>query len=145
MSNHYLPVEDQMLEAMNRIYAIKDPVERLKVIHKIQKFLSSQLRTAKRDAAYSARKTMTSSQLESLTDIYRKDIDYLVRCHIEDNPALPVLKHMRTKITKSIDLRGVSGHNRTIWEQMDELPESIDGDELRIMPLINEPSVDDRF
>lgn len=129
---------------IDRIYAIKDPVERLKVIHLLQAFITTELRKAKRDAAYSSRKTYTSTEIENKTGIYRKDIDYLVRCYITDNPAAPVPKHMKKSIKASVNLTSINDRNdRTIWKQMDKLTEPIDGDELRVMPLLDDPPIDE--
>ena len=142
MSNSYLAIEDNVTQVMDKISAVRDPAERLKILNEIQHFIVKELRKAKRDAAYSARKKFSSRELEEITNIYRKDIDYLVRCYMEDHPAAQRIKHTRIKIGSSVDLRSVGDRrDRTIWKQMDELPEPLDGDELRVMPLLDEPPV----
>jgi hypothetical protein len=98
-------VEDQITMVTDTIYSEKDPLERLRAIRALERSLVQRLRKLKREAAYDAVLTMPSSEVGHRLQMDRKDVDYLVRCYLADNPHKPAPpRKKRHAIDSFVDL-----------------------------------------
>lgn len=90
------------------LYSETDPINRLDAARKLEKTITAIFRKAKREAAYEAAMIASSSEIGDRVGAYRRDIDYLVRCYMEDNPHQPAPpRRSRREIESFVDLSGL--------------------------------------
>lgn len=82
-------VEDQVTMITDSIYAEQDPVERLRALRILERSLVQRLRKLKREAAYDAAMKHPSRDIAERVGMDRKDVDYLIRVYLVDNPQKP--------------------------------------------------------
>lgn len=107
MASTYMALEDSLLQILTSLQAERDPLERLRTIRRLEATSASAFRKIKREAAYDARMTMPAIQIAELLEMDRKEVEYLVRVYLVDNPYAPKppLKK-RAKIDSFVDLSG---------------------------------------
>lgn len=100
-------MEDSLLHILTSLEAERNPVERLRTIRMLEATSTKAFRKIKREAAYEARMTHSSSDIADALEMDRKDVDYLVRVYLVDNPYAPKppVRHRGT-ITDFVDLSG---------------------------------------
>lgn len=107
MSMTYTMLEDQLLALIEAATSDRDPIIRLQNIRRIKGQALHYLRKAERKAAYDARMAFSSSDIADAIRMDRKDLDYLVRVYLLDNPEKPAPKRQkRVDISQYIDLSG---------------------------------------
>lgn len=98
-------IEDQITMLTDSIYAEQDPVERLRALRIIERSLVQRLRKLKREAAYDAAMAHPSRDIAERVGMDRKDVDYLVRVYLEDNPQkVPPPRRKRHTIDSFVNL-----------------------------------------
>jgi hypothetical protein len=98
-------IEDQITMLTDTIYSEPNPVERLRALRILERSLVQRLRKLKREAAYDAAMTMPSSEVAHRLEMDRKDVEYLVRCYLGDNPHKPAPpRRKRHAIDAFVDL-----------------------------------------
>lgn len=96
-----------MLQILTSLQAERDPVERLRAIRRLERTVVGSLRKLKREAAYDARMTMPTVQIAELLEMDRKDVEYLVRVYLVDNPYAPKPTiRKRKELGNFVDLSG---------------------------------------
>jgi hypothetical protein len=107
MSTTYTTLEDSLLNILTSLEAEKDPVERLRAIRRLETTAVKAFRRIKREAAYDARMTRSSGEIADAVGMDRKDLDYLIRVYLVDNPYAPKPPHRtRHTIDHFVDLSG---------------------------------------
>lgn len=105
MSINYTLLEDQLLALIDSVVAEKDHIIRLKYLRRLKKQALHYLRKEERRAAYEARMVFTYKDMAEAVGMDAKDIEYLVRVYLVDNPDKPAPKtRKRVDITQYIDL-----------------------------------------
>ena len=101
----YRALEDSILNIITSIEAERDPVERLKMARAIQSTVRKALMPVNQSAAYAARMIYPTAQIADLTGIDRKNIEYLVRVYLANNPNAERPKfRKRVEVTSFVDL-----------------------------------------
>lgn len=96
-----------MLQILTSLEGERDPVERLRAIRRLEGVSTRAFRKLKREAAYEARMARPSVEIAEMLEMDRKDIDYLVRVYLVDNPYAPAPpRKNRSKIERFVDLSG---------------------------------------
>jgi hypothetical protein len=104
MSNHQIHDHIQLLADI--VAAEPDPLRRLKAARTAEQQSKAMFRRIVRKAAYDARMTFSSQDIQEITGIDRKDIEYLVRVYLLDNPMEPRPKQrQRADLSTYLDLR----------------------------------------
>lgn len=107
MASTYTALEDSLLQIITSLEIERDPVERLRAIRKLEAVSTRAFRKLKREAAYEARMSMPAIQIAELLDMDRKEIEYLVRVYLVDNPhAQEPARRKRIAIDQFVDLSG---------------------------------------
>ena len=107
MASTYMALEDSMLQILTSLEAERNPVERLRAIRRLEATSTRAFRKLKREAAYEARMTMPAIQIAELLEMDRKDVEYLVRVYLVDNPHAPKPPlEQRKQIDQFVDLSG---------------------------------------
>lgn len=107
MASTYMALEDSLLQIITSLQAERDPIERLRAIRRLEATSTRAFRKLKREAAYDARMTMPTVQIAELLEMDRKDVEYLVRVYLVDNPHAPKPTIRKRKdIGDFIDLSG---------------------------------------
>ncbi len=100
-------IEDQITMITDSIYAEPDPVERLRALRILDQSITHRLRKLKREAAYDAAMTHPSRDIAERLGMDRKDVDYLVRVYLVDNPQKPAPpRRKRHAIDSFVNLSG---------------------------------------
>ena len=107
MASTYMALEDSLLHIITSLQAERDPIERLRTIRRLEATSTRAFRKLKREAAYDARMTMPAVVIAEVLEMDRKDVEYLVRVYLVDNPhaAKPPIRQ-RKHIEHFIDLSG---------------------------------------
>ena len=107
MASTYTALEDSLLQILTSLEAERNPLERLRAIRRLEVTSVRSFRKLKREAAYEARMTMPANQMAELLGMDRKDVEYLVRVYLVDNPYAPKPPiRQRVKIDSFVDLSG---------------------------------------
>lgn len=107
MSMNYTLIEDQLLAMIESVTSDNDPITRLKHLRRLKKQATHYLRREERRAAYEARLTHAYADIAEAVGMDRKDLEYLVRVYLVDNPEKPApKKRQRVDISNYIDLSG---------------------------------------
>lgn len=107
MSMTYTMLEDQLMMLIESATSDKDPIIRLKHLRRLKKQALHYLRRAERKAGYDARMVFASADIAESVGMDRKELEYLVRVYLVDNPEKPRPKQrQRVDITSYIDLSG---------------------------------------
>lgn len=105
MATTYMALEDSLLQILTSLEAERNPVERLRAIRRLEATSTRAFRKLKREAAYEARMTMPAIQIAELLEMDRKDVEYLVRVYLVDNPHAPEPpRRQRKQIDQFVDL-----------------------------------------
>lgn len=107
MSINYTLIEDQLLATIESATSDSDPIVRLKYLRRLKKQALHYIRQAERKAAYDCRMKFAYSDIADAVGMDRKEIEYLVRVYLVDNPEKPKPKmRQRVDISDYIDLSG---------------------------------------
>ena len=100
INNHLLVLADIAL-------AETDPLRRLKAARQAEQGSRKTFRRIVRKAAYDARMIFSAQDIQDITGIDRKDIDYLVKAYLQDNPMDPKPKQRKhVDLSEYMDLTG---------------------------------------
>lgn len=101
----YRALEDSILNVITSIEAERNPIERLKMARAIQSTVRKALMPINQHAAYDARMIYPTAQISDLTGIDRKNVEYLVRVYLINNPNAERPKfRKRIEVTSFVDL-----------------------------------------
>lgn len=107
MSINYTLIEDQLLALIESATSDSDPIIRLKYLRRLKKQALHHIRKEERKAAYDCRMKFAFSDIADSVGMDKKDIEYLVRVYLVDNPDKPKPKmKQRVDISDYIDLSG---------------------------------------
>ena len=104
MSNH--EIHDHLQVLADIVAGEPDPLRRLKSARTAEQQSKEMFRRIVRKAAYDARMIFSGQDIQDVTGIDRKDVDYLVRVYLLDNPMEPRPKQrQRADLSNYLDLR----------------------------------------
>ena len=104
MSNH--EIHDHLVVLADIVASEQDPLRKLKAARTAEQEAKAMFRRIVRKAAYEARMTFSYQDIQDVTGIDRKDVEYLVRVYLLDNPMEPRPKQrQRADLSSYLDLR----------------------------------------
>jgi hypothetical protein len=102
----YMQLHDQMVAITDSLWAERDPIKRLALADALERDGMAILRKIKYESAYTARTKYSAENISRISGIDRKQITYLVKKHMDQNPQLPrITKKANQDVSDFIDLR----------------------------------------
>ena len=101
----YTVLEDQLFALIESLSSEPDILIRLKTVRRMKEQTIALLRKAEREAAYKARMKYTIADVADAVGIGTKELDYLVRVYLVNNPEQPSpVRRERVDISGYMDL-----------------------------------------